>query len=446
MRRHLVPLLAAVAALAAPASAQAQDVSDQCAPVSAQLETTACQGVDVLERDARAVCRRYAAEECQPQTSRAAIEAFEGSWVSRALAYQHRLGDGVPLRNAPWFGTHNSFNSIAEMGPALSVMDSNQQLSLVEQLRVGVRSLELDLHWVPSAHAGGAFAPVVCHAQGGAGCTVEKPLATVLGPVAEWLRANDDQVLLLYLENQLGGETGSNAAAAAIEAQLGDLVYRPQGPAGQCVEVPLDATRHDVLAAGRQVLIVSNCGAGAAWRGLSFGWAEHEETRPRGFGDGCEADFDRATFDATLIRYYEDDTWLTAGASNVGAASRDDGIDATTAAAMARCGVDLLGFDQLTAADARHEAVVWSWAEGESPAAACAVMRSDGRWEGRPCGERRRFACRSAHGSVTVTGEALRGNKAPRGCGLPRTGWENEQVAAAAAGREVWLAVRRPRR
>ena len=82
------------------------------------------------------------------------------------------------MRDAPWPGTHNSFNSNAEMGAALSAKDSNQQLTLVDQLRLGVRSLELDVHyWLGR--------PTVCHAQSNhEGCTIEKPLAEVLPPIA----------------------------------------------------------------------------------------------------------------------------------------------------------------------------------------------------------------------------------------------------------------------
>src|SRR5688500_5655601 len=91
-------------------------------------------------------------------------------WVIQALALQYDLAADVPLRNAPWVGTHNSFNSVAEMGPTLSTLDANQQIPLASQLDQGVRSLELDLHWFPSLRAGG-FAPVICHAlEGGAGC------------------------------------------------------------------------------------------------------------------------------------------------------------------------------------------------------------------------------------------------------------------------------------
>jgi hypothetical protein len=428
MRRALLTALLASLAVAAPAGA---DVADQCAPLGAQVQTTACHGADVVARDAEAL-----AADDEP-----AVAGAERSWTTRALAFQHAIGHDVPLRDAQWPGTHNSFNSIAEMGPAVSVMDSNQRLSLVDQLRVGIRSLELDLHWFPSARGGG-MAPVVCHAQGGAGCSVEKPLGETLGPIGDWLRAHRDQVLFLYLENQLGGEQGSDAAAAAIEQEIGDLVLRPKGPAGSCVELPGAATRADVLAAGKQVVILSNCGAGAAWRSWSFGWSDHEETRPRGF-TSCHADFDPATYDRTIIRYYEDDTWLTSAASNTGAASRDDGLTAESTALMTRCGVDLLGFDQLTADDARLGAMVWSFAEGEDPASRCAAQRpADGRWIGAPCRVKRPFVCRSASGAFAVTAKRLRGDRPPAGCGAPRTGRENARAHAAASGDAAWIAIR----
>ncbi len=411
MRRALAATLIAFACCVPPAAAQ-----------------TVEHGIEVLQRDAAALTADH-----EP-----AVAAYEQSWTHRALAFQQRLSDGVPLRDAPWVGTHNSFNSIAEMGPALSVMDANQQLSLVHQLRVDVRSLELDLHWFPSA-SGGGMTPVVCHAQGGAGCSVEKPLADTLPPIAQWLRAHPGEVLLLYLENQLRGEEGSNAAAAVIEDQLGDLLYRPSGAPGECVDLPLDRTRADILAAGRQVAIVSNCGAGAAWRSISFGWSTHKETRPRDFS--CHADFDQAAYDATIVRYFEDDTFLTSAASNSGAASRDDGIDAATARAMTLCGVDLLGFDHLAAGGDRHDALVWSWAAGEDVAAPCAAQRpEDGRWVARPCGEKRPFVCRSADGAYGVTKKA-RGDDLPAGCGAPRTGYENERARSAAAGRWAWIAL-----
>src|SRR5688572_8827204 len=122
-------VLAAFACLTAAAPAAAQEPHEKMA--------------EIAERDARATCR-YATSlaECQPAASEQAVAAFEDSRTHDALVFQHRLGDDVGMANAPWAATHNSYNSIAEMGPALSTVDSNHQLGMVEQLRLGIRSLE----------------------------------------------------------------------------------------------------------------------------------------------------------------------------------------------------------------------------------------------------------------------------------------------------------------
>jgi hypothetical protein len=331
----------------------------------------------------------------------------------------------VGLANAPWVGTHNSFNSTAEMGPTLSNTDSNQQLSLVDQLGLDVRSLELDLHWFPSA-SGGGFAPVVCHArgpeEGHAGCSIEKPLGPVLEEIAGWLRAHRDQVLLLYLEDDMG--EGHDEAAATLTRVLGETVYRP--PAGGCSKLPLDLTRDDVLAAGRQVVIVSGCGSGAAWPGLVFDWSSRGEERPHGYTDfpQCGSEFTRAEYDANLIRYYEDSTALTAGVG-----SPDDGLTPETTARVARCGVDLTGFDQLLPDDGRLEAMVWSWAEDEprSDAGDCSIQRADGRWKARSCRERQPLACRASDGSWSVARRCARETRHA----VPRTGHEGQLLRVA---------------
>lgn len=376
------------------------------------------------------------------------------AWTQRALGLQYELAGDVPLRNAPWVGTHNSFNSVAEMGPALSPLDSNQKLPLVDQLGLGVRSLELDVHWFPSARTGG-FAPVVCHATGEhGGCSVEKTLAEILGEISGWLRENRDQVLLLYLEDHLDAQEGHDAAAAVLEQELGAAIYRPAAGGG-CAPTPLDLTRNQIRSTGAQVLIVSDCGSGTAWPAQVWSFADHEETRPRGYRDfpDCGPDFDRGTYDNEMVRYFEDSTKVTAGGSVVGASTRDDGITPATAAAMARCGVDLVGLDQLTVGDPRLDALVWSWAPGEPGSGECAVQRADARWAAETCRGRHHAACRAADGSWRVTSRAETRSNAPRACAseaavlaAPRTGYEGQllRVAMEAVGaREAWLGLAR---
>jgi len=114
----------------------------------------------------------------------------------------------------------NSVNDTA----TLSHTDSNQQLSLSQQLDLDMRSLELDLHWIPSAGAGGSNAVVVCHGRGpdeaNLGCTNERPAhrgAARAGPVAE-RSEHRAQVVLLYLEDELGDPAGYAATVKQLDA------------------------------------------------------------------------------------------------------------------------------------------------------------------------------------------------------------------------------------
>ena len=139
-------LLAPAGALAGPA--------DQVQEAGERFATKAVE-------QAAATCRRepLGREECAqvlgtPDASPAAVAAHEASETARSLRLQRALGDRLPLVDGLWIGTHNSFNSTSE-SPTLSQSDSNQQLSLTDQLRLDVRSLELDAHWWPSLPSAG---------------------------------------------------------------------------------------------------------------------------------------------------------------------------------------------------------------------------------------------------------------------------------------------------
>jgi hypothetical protein len=435
-------------------------LANTCKSINGTL-VVPCYGADVVIRDTSSLCRWADAtpdETCalpiEPKVSESLVQAYESSWTHRALGLQYALASDMPLRNAPWIGTHNSFNSIAEMGPTVSAVDANQQLSLTDQLRLDVRSLELDLHWFPSV-SDLLFAPVVCHAESlHEGCSIEKPLGPVAGEIAAWLHSHRDQVLLLYLEDHLTAGIGKGdqhaKAVARLTSALGSLIYRPSGPG--CTKLPLDLTRGQVLAAGAQVVLVSGCGTTAGWRGLVFDWNAHVEERPKGYQDfpTCGPDFTRATYDGNLVRYYEDSTWLTTAGSLVGQSSVDDGITPVKTQAMWHCGVDLTGFDQLRPDDGRLEASVWSWGEGQpGPTGDCALAGADVRFEARDCNEIHPAACRSASGAWHVTASETVFADAVAACSgtssslaVPRTGYEWELLRTAtfdAGGTTPWL-------
>ena len=412
MRNRMLSLLAVLAAVCGlPSTALAQD--------------TLGTGQDKLEEGIAHVT--------DPGRNAAAVDAWEGSPAHETLLWQQRLSGDLGMRDAPWPGTHNSFNSNAEMGPALSAKDSNQQLTLVDQLRLGVRSLELDVHfWLGR--------PTVCHAQSNhEGCTVERPLADVLAPVAAWMRDHPGEVLFLYAEDHLDDAAGYDAGAAVLREQLGSLLYTPRGTG--CTELPDTLTRDDILAAGAQVVVVSDCGPGTGWNSTAHAWSDHLESRPQGYEGypSCGPDFTREQYDTRLIRYFEDSTFLTSGASEVGYTSRDDGLTPETTRAMTQCGVELFGFDQLLPGDGRLEAMTWSWVGGVPDSGDCAISRgTDGRWETASCRTPYPQACRTQAGDWLV---ARRCDKAGATFAAPRTARENTLLREAAGDRSVALAL-----
>jgi hypothetical protein len=412
--------------------------------------------VEQASADTAAACRRdvpASDEQCNavplsPEVTEASVASYEKGEVHRALQLQYDLGNELPFRSAPWLGTHNSFNTSTRMA-TLSGLDSNQQLSLTDQLRIDMRSLEVDAHWFPSASAGGSYAPVACHAQGEdqkhAGCTTEPLLIEPLTEIAGWLRAHPRQVLLLYVEDHLETPEGYAQGAEMLHKAFGGMLYAPGGTA--CVPLPMDRTRGDVLTANKQVLVISGCHDGAGWNGAIFSGAARakDETGPAGYGEdgSCDKARDPKVFDSHLLRVFEDSTALSA--------TVNQGMEQITpkkAAALQRCAVDITGFDQLLPGDGRLAASVWTWAPGEPKAGGggCAVQRADGRWYADPCKGKRAFACRDSSGRWTfgrpmpIRSFATCTSSAP--FDVPRNGYESVQLTAAMRAAHldsVWL-------
>jgi hypothetical protein len=454
-------------------SASAQPADDACHQVSPSASP--CIGADKLAEAAAAECRRLGLPDSDcvlplgHEVTSAARDAYRTSWVHRAAQFQYGLGDRLPLHEAQWLGTHNSFNSVNDTA-TLSHTDSNQQLSLGQQLDLDVRSLELDVHWIPSAETGGSNTVVVCHGRGpdeaNLGCTNERTLADVLPELAGWLNApaGRDQVVLLYLEDDLGDPAGYAETVRRLDAGLRgpdgrSLIYRPDparfGAKG-CQDMPLDVSRADIRARGAQVMLVGNCRSG--WASDVFGWddthVESGSTPQYAAFPTCDASYPRSVYDAKLVRYYEDSTWVTSAVNPTASPqdATDDSLTPNRVAAMTRCGVNLFGFDQLLPGDGRIEASIWSWAADKPDPAEgdCAAQRADGRWITRPCDVRRRAACLSSAG-WSLTRVAVPNAAAAAACrtqgaalGLPRTGYQNSLLRQAAGADEVWLGYRLP--
>ena len=260
----------------------------------------------------------------------------------------------------------------------------------------------------------------------------------------------------LYLENQLDKDPQAHRqASATIEEIIGDLVLRPPPGTGDgtCADAPMDGSRQDVLDAGKQIVIVGDCGPGpwGTWvheRGPLWNESSHDGSYPEPGPDACDPDRAERDYDANFIRHWEDLTFLTAMVDG-----GSDPITPEVTNAMVRCGVDMIGFDELGPDDGRLEALVWSWAPDEpslEPGLECAARGTDGRFRMDGCSTVRPFSCRTAAGDWVVpesTGPWGDGEAVCAAAGasftVPPTGWENERLGAVAASATegVWIPI-----
>ncbi|NRA24027.1 MAG: hypothetical protein HRU08_06035, partial [Oleispira sp.] len=79
------------------------------------------------------------------------IDDFNNSWAGKALAIQRILDNHSPIIDNNILGTHNTYNSEVYRSCNFSVgcryADPQQKHSIKDQLRMGARFIEIDVHW-----------------------------------------------------------------------------------------------------------------------------------------------------------------------------------------------------------------------------------------------------------------------------------------------------------
>ena len=420
------------------------------------------------------------------------ITGFEESWAARAIALQNNLGLSLPWVHTQILATHNSFNATDEnTPPTLSGLDANQFYGVVDQLRMGVRGLELDVHWMPtigdvggdglaglignligSLTGGGTpipFAPVVCHGNvQHVGCIYERTLHEELTLLRGWLDANPDEVVIIDLEANLDEPLDDTSVSFDRTADdfitvLGDLIYRPGDHGATCEDEAaitsqsswLNVSRQQMREAGAQVMIYTGtCSDGASERWASLfhrkRGSNHVQSARLSF-DGYhypECDFDRATHETRWTRFYEDGTL-------VGAFTGSPGLRVVDAMPeMLRCGVNMPSPDFLV--PEQVERFIWSWAPqqpAETPGHDCAFQNNPGRFEADHCSTQRPYACVAeddpAHWHIAGPAGGWGQAECPAGFrfAVPENAYFNERLREArlAAGNpdQVWLNYRR---
>jgi hypothetical protein len=352
------------------------------------------------------------------------IDEFNNSWTGQALAAQRLLDLEAPLADSNILGAHNSFNSAAYTS-ATAYFDPNQLDSTFNQLRMGVRAIELDVHWTPKTEGPLSFPNRLLQCHGTAahlGCSLDdRYLTEGLDEVAAWLNsaASQDQVLILHLEDHMEGQHAE--AYSQVSSRIGSRVYA----SGGCGDIPSDLTKADVLSAGKNVLVWNEggCSGDANWNATVF----------TGLGG--------------LTRVWEDSTAFGGAGASISAA------DVVNYFAN---GMNLVDLDQLHQNDSRWAAAVWSWDNNEPNNFGgnedCAEQQGNGRWNDANCNDAYVFACEHANSGGWAVSSVVdawgAGALACDGLGaeyqfsVPTNSQDNQalKLAKEAAGQsEVWL-------
>ncbi len=373
---------------------------------------------------------------------------FKNSWVAKTLALQRQIDVNVPMNQATFIGTHNSENSVAYQIPFVRYVDPNQQISIYDQLEMGVRSIEFDVHW----YTGTKFSKdvLLCHGLSNhLGCSVfDRPVVEGLEELRNWLQTNPNEVVFLYFDRALDGH--EPRLAFYLNNYVGNYIFRPasvrastQQPAS-CVEFPTTLSKADILKAGKQLIIVTKgCDVDAYqeqdrfpifWNDVVFaGIGESKGANPyRILDSSYDDDFKDYPLCAkqtvfvddpqhkNIWRIFEDRTVL----SSMGKPTRK--LYSNDIKDLMRCDVNWPTMDMLTINDERLAANIWSWApnypmqnQGE-----CAVYKNGEGIENVPCT------------STTVSGFVCQNKQSLEFQVVPYVGhWEEgEKVCQASAG------------
>jgi hypothetical protein len=411
---------------------------DECVNDPAAGAEPACRAAEAVVDGMAGWCRQFSGLSggAQPpelcallggvHVSERELAKYEASWAHRALLLQNKLGYGLPLVHNTLLHTHNSFNAQdANTPPTASGSDFNQYYDIPDQLRMDIRAIEMDVHWMPGRDGTEETTgrePMLCHgldgSQANAGCTTEKPLRQGLAEFRAWLNEHPDEVVLLYIEDDITGtEPAADrplayaTTAEVIERKIGDLVYRPADHGSTCANADaagpgssswLQVSREQIIAAGKQVLLITETCAGGAWDGLFHqkndgNWVQGTQSSYEGFAyDTCAMPGDAgfmAERGMKATRVWEDFTLVSGSPAGGGTPA------AVTPAVMrelVRCGMTLPGVDRLRPDDGRLEAAIWSWAPNEPAAGAqldCAAQTTGGRFVAAECSLTRPYAC-----------------------------------------------------
>ncbi|AWF80801.1 hypothetical protein BTJ40_08290 [Microbulbifer sp. A4B17] len=301
------------------------------------------------------------------------VSDFQNSWAGTALDLQRQIDNHTPMSENNILGTHNSYNSEVYRACNFSVgcryLDPQQEYSIKDQLRMGARFIELDVHWTTKMESLFSYPKrlLLCHGL----CSINDKYATEgFNEIKDWLNdtANQDEVIILYIEDHSDGR--HQDLYDQITGRFGDKIFY----SGGCQSIPNTLTKNDVLAAGKQVIVWkdSGCSGNSDMKNMAF----------TGLGN--------------IGRVWEDSTTIgTIGEIFSGGIERITADDVRNGFAI---GHNIINLDNMNTTDGRIAAAIWSWDQNEPNNLNnedCAMQWSNGRWNDANCSNQYSFACKN---------------------------------------------------
>lgn len=393
------------------------------------------------------------------------------TWATSSLKYQRDLQFSDPLLISEYPGSHNSAISEAYgygiekyfISALFGGIDEDQgddvgvgvcqYLSIVDQLRMGLRHIEVDVWWGPKQEEGEGDM-VVCHspvplypvgkvnrAAKDANLTLEwdpknmscigtkRMFTDVLFEIKDWMmqEENKNEIVVIYIDTKifLPNTKQITKGTNDIRNVFGDMVWAVN--AGS----PLQYSRKQLLDMGKRIIFENQKDI----------WLTPDEGEPlvfapvfwtHQFGGDALVEFPNCSIEGDNNWYGKQ--WVR-GFDSYGL------IEAAT-----RCGATIVSGDYMNPDDMKL--FVWSWdLEEPKNVKDCVAMLPNGRWGTLDCSLNLPYACQSESSGqwvvdLTVAGP-WKGSSAP--CptgsvpGVPHNGYTNNLLVNAAYAQTIWL-------
>ncbi|PRP80263.1 hypothetical protein PROFUN_12730 [Planoprotostelium fungivorum] len=386
-------------------------------------------------------------------------------WLLNTLELQRNLSRDLPLNYFPFLATHNSYNNRADgygeyngdllIDHLLKVIFSGedyvwiyaqQEYSMTDQLRMGIRALHLDPHYVFGAvrlcHSGADIAFVDTIAKlyfeyynetmdwnsANLFCSPwDRTWTEGLTEIKEWLDLPENKEEFVFIhhdEQKYFTWNQTELVEGPIRDIFGDMLFTP--PELMHKYGGRWPSTNELIAQGKRILFQSEITYGAHNGTLIFkpflipGWMKN-----------CIKYFT----EYPECGGYEPGTWSNWGGEGQMATPFYDGskdcgvVTPQNAGKFIECAPSYLGFDEVSPTLLRS--AVWTWREGEPSRPGCAVLHEDGRWTSQDCGEEIHRATRGI-GLWVVADEARWGDEEGIRPGfqftIPQTGHEQRQL------------------